>query len=1365
MRLYNQFFKGINSDTNVKFVGAESITCSQNILLFDEGENGVAVNIPGTKHVSGISGSQIRSIKTNGFRNGETVPGALLFVRKENGDSALYFFDQCEGECCELLTGLCFPEDMCISGFNYSEGDCHTVYWVDGKNELRKIEVSCDIEHSLKKICARPLDPIDCIELSGVREDGFLLGGSYQVAYRYYNKKDCYGSGFSNFTNPIHVASNCGDGKNQGACVNDPTNRSIVLSIPTAHGQECYDSVQLLIVKNNDGTKEIQTTGFLLDPVDFSNEYTYTGDASEVSQALSEVLIDKLAINGAEGIAVADNRAFYFNPLIQEFEGQPKITGASLVKRKLGERVVCPPVELCIKSTNTVPTQYLIEWDFVGEFDYASIRFYDQLFGEFFLTHTVTGQSGEETLGAGALTEIEIVVCKGDSITKLRVPFVFEEAEVKHTIELEQEYCVMNDEVESSNSKSYQREELRPFGLRYYDKYGNSCVFPLDLSEYSDSESWAYKFPELCDCPLFDSDGDLTSLGIKLSGITDHPEWAVRMDVVQRKRIRDIVYQVPHIPLVGVQGVNTPYQFEEGAFPCQDYDGEKDFAMPKIFRMGAARNLVRTNDNDVVNVPDPFLASLIKRYQYPSWEIQCTETGANEISDSIFVPAPEVVCGDNGESYRLEDTQGLQVEIAGAVVWNKQTLYEDIEDDFDEDERDPRQRLTKLCVNTYSACEPAQYSFNKEEVKQEEEICVRTQKIQPLAESGLEGDADYFSGSKLGNMNWYGCLNLLALQQYTNPSIRAIEECHFNPQAKNQPGLILSLDKKLKDLAAELQECPNIVDLTIDPLAYEDNPLVIAELQNNVYDEANERNVDNEIPFGECTNMNASYILNIKKGLGDDRYGDIGSTSTDWYTTGACVPIADSGELIDIEVFGGETFITKHRIKLHESTPKINFYKPIEQFIGEKQEDGSFDQNVMQSFALDAALVAMPAAKVGAYQRNIEILELYLESDINGELICNKPDKSLSSIDSDWICNYNAGYSATNELKLGATKPEVCKTNRNTYGWSDQRIRGLESTKYDDNEGFNCFRVNNTRAVDGQFGDIVDIQTLGNNDLYIFQQCKIRFEPLGIDLARDADGVQIALGTSEVIGNGGYYAGADIGVHSPRAIQKRDGRFFGVDAKRCKMWEFGTRFNGFRFTSDDKWDTKLREFIHTETKWGEEKIGKNDLWTHMDLRGDRLLIARRGKGMLVYNVKAGILETIIDKEIDDAFCMEKHTYFIKDGQIEEWYEGERGVLFGKQCESWVEFIVFGGIDRSMLKSIEINSQKKVDYIQVWAFNEDYEDCEQGSKKLSLQYRDHTQYNNVIRSSDGRRLYGECFKVRVYWTNKKKVKLHGVSTYL
>lgn len=1384
----NKFHKGLNSDTSLNEVSNSSLRDGLNISLTEPGKVGDLVNAKGTEMCAqffdgvGTDFRVLGQVSTRGNLDKNCVgtytayEGVVYFTYDSINKSNIFFFCISDKTLYLLAPNLViqqqndlnFDAKLTIDAISYEDRGCYYVRWVDNKNIVRKIEVKqggtgCLTYPNIDDLSVRPLAPLACPEFKEVLNNGALTAGSYQFSFRYYSKETCNESGWSTWTNAIPIIPDdnaCNNPDAWGGQVGQPTNKQIVLTIPISSLGQNYDSIQLLVARRIDGVTTAPTSGFLLNPNEdayAAGEVSYTGLENGVTVTLSDYVVDDLPVVAAKTITNKDERDFLGNVKIRSFEldnGDPSVvTKVQTIQRAVGN------------ANNE--SAYKCEEDNVRYKSYMRDEVYD--FGVFIYDEFRNGivcpidmtpfQSGQVEItsnGFISATSIGSYTFRVDDPTLFQVgDSVSYNGVVGVVIEVTSNALVIQGTIPGGATSG-------TISL-LYGQSGNQGT----------SRSW--KFPHRCQnqYSLFDENNNIMALGIRIEGLNNFPSWAKGFEIVRRKRIKDIVYQVPHIPTIGVMGGYLATGWGNTEIIDFDYDGELNYFTTKLFRLGAARNLYTL-------LPQELAPPDVGPLGYPQWQTQDSDSGEGEVSSLIFGVPPEYMYGPGDASFLTEAMDGGTVEVVDAIAY--QVDLKIIQADK---VTNPSEEVTDTFVATYGACSRENYFYNREGCIQEGGQDVFMKKIQDTtgfqnligqAETKIDYQLDLALGNNkitlpraamdseyYGNIQFYNNLLELALQQREHPAIKPKVDTLFSTTAKNQKGVLWQLNEKLEDFSRTMVQRRiehndnyfKLLDWTANPRVYEDDHLLenfdlpTTTPQNRDFPSRNYFAVADQGAVA-----GGAYILNVKKGLGDDRYGGKNEAS-EWISTGVCQILSESdlasNRSFNVDVFGGDVFITKHSIKVNETSPRIVITDPTDS-------------------ELQGGLAINSIPRVGVFERNIEIIDVYLESEINsayqkviGQYPAEDGDK-LTYYDNNWNYEYHPGYSVENDVKIYIGKQEFCKPVeqfKTGVVWSDRHVRGAESNALSNVEGFNRYRANNVWILDGKYGEVVKVDTLDDKALHVFQEDKIAFQPIGVDELRTLNGALVATGTSTVLGSGDFYLQRDVGTQHLPTIQKRDGLFYGVDASRQVVYAFGSRGREFRMIGWDKMDRDIRAFLANPIQ----------LKGHIDPVRERYILTTLN-GSFAYNMKYRFWETRFGG-INSAIGAFDTLLWESGGSIYRMHTGERHSFFGQNVDSEFEIVINDQADMTkVFQVIQVNANNRLKELQASIHDTDVEVDNPIQitpwMNLSKNPRNQNEYFvNVLRTilSNGvsKKLRGRVMKVRFRINNTNEVQVASVIT--
>jgi len=1300
MQKQNNFFRaGINKDTTNEAMSNMQLRSAKNVLLLQEGEQAALTNMGGTLLKEALLINPATDL--NILASVSTQNGIIYFTYDSVYGSQIKLYDLIS--IVEISHKLAFPPQGTIEAVYYSDSTGEYIIFTDNKNRIQRLNVT---ERRIERI--QPMVGNPCIEFVRVESTGNLQAGSYQFMHRGWNPDTCEYSTWGTITCAIPVTLEKGGGK-----IGEPTNKSIVLSIPDSG----YPQTQVLVIKNLDNN--LVTQGTLLQPVDYTTEFTYTGDESGVVVDLSDILVDDLPIKTAKTIVSKDNRLFAGNVKLQDyrFNAQPVVGSAYTIERA----VDYGNIEDATKYRSAMR----------GELYTYGVYYYDeQGIG-------VVCPLDLSPFNQNAV-RIENYATGNVSIISATTTDIFTSGVFR-----------IGDRIETSGVRA-NVIGINPGVIRVDEPFPfivNGVSIDLLLGQagnQGDSYAWKYPSRKNNQFTIFNEQGEITSLGLKIENLTNHPEWAVGFEIVVLERKKDIIYQMPHVPTIGVLGASTP-GLQQNTLPYYDNNQELDLITAKIHNFGVARNI---GHEFIGNDP----------YQFCRWYIQNGVDDYAEIPKAIWTQAPSYLYSVNGDSFAFADAQGYSIELVDAVALKQRKVFRGSSYPL------IGQGFLNQFVDVFEANTRQQYFYNREGYYVKGGNNVYGQSIKEavggVGNLRIEYQIDLARGHgkqvlpykpmsryPYQHIDIYANINELALQQREHPSVSANADYLFNPIAASQRGIIMGLNAVLPDFTSIFVERRNTQ-------GDDYFPLLNWTANTNIYDEASVGGVvvidtsstPHTINAGFADSVNdgdvacGAYILNIAKGLGDFRYGaSAEQVDGNWCRTGICKKVDNSTDSFDLEVFGGDTFITKHSIKVRNNKPYIVQYKVI-------------------ASEVDDANVGDNHTKVGVTDAGVEIIDVYLESPVNANFEKNVGQyPAEQGNDANYYTSlrdyyYHPAYSKLNCDKPLATKQGFCAETSDLSAsvvWSDIKIRGGVDTALNTVDGFRRFRTNNLWNLDQKYGQVNKIVTLEGRDLHIFQENKIAFQPIGVDQLQTIDGQLIATGTGEVLGRGEYYLQRDLGSQHLRTIVQRDGMIYGLDAARKIVFRFANRGASFEFLS---WNGMNEHYV--------SKIDANALESlyhaYIDSRYDRYVL-QIGDDAHAYNTKGQYWESEMPL-VDRGVAFDKRLFLNKGGFIYEAYEGSD--LFGEQMVSEFSFVVNPAINaQKVFEVLEFNCQGQPLEVRCQVDNQD-------TGWLPFSTARHGQYNvNRLRDFANRndldRLRGEAMLVSVRFV--EPVVFTGVRT--
>lgn len=453
-----------------------------------------------------------------------------------------------------------FYEGFEMDLYVYGDADDYYAYWVDNASPMRHIRLHVQNPSVLDNATAQlsplyianepdllyvqPLYPVNELELSSVEEDGALAAGSHYFWYRYYNSETGRYSTWSLPLGPVDIVPSP-----LGASINDTygglpgtiTNKSVVLKVDKNHFHHLYyDSIQVATSYSGGGAElQLRVTSpskawfFLLN---HASLFKITGTEEFEIMNIEEVQEPYAQILSGRTLEIANGRAYLGAPVYWDLE-------------------VPEPTDL---GAQTIRVPYSGPTDLLAGPQYS--------------------WNDEKGYGKGPLASIKAGYWRGEVYRFARSyvnKFGFWAAPKPFDFSGVQYQITAGADPNDQWSKNHSAGPDWKFCPR---DYRNGCIFSL-------SGEW------------------LDAFHLRFQGLDNHPSWAYGLAIFRLPRKADILGQAPVIPGAAFQGgalmqagadtlsagtYTTAFQTSPYGW---DYDGSEDFAGPKIIARGHAKNL------------------------------------------------------------------------------------------------------------------------------------------------------------------------------------------------------------------------------------------------------------------------------------------------------------------------------------------------------------------------------------------------------------------------------------------------------------------------------------------------------------------------------------------------------------------------------------------------------------------------------------------------------------------------------------------------------------------------------------------------------------------------------------------------------
>lgn len=1227
IKVTNKLNGGIDTDTTSEAIDNTKLRDASNIDVLTTGEYSKLTNIKGTTNILTYlpDTTDLPSLNVLGVFNVEiladytstnvyvTNKAIAIFTFDVTNKSQIFIVDLVRNEVIKLYPNpassadLDFPPEGTISASFTIERGVPEIYWDDNKNELRKLTIKYSTSPSfvfptLADISVRHKygGMIPTFESYGV--NGYTTAGTYQVAFRFYNTTKNTSSKWSLFTNPIPMTSAEGCfttlALGEGGQVGQIIQKSIIISIDfTNTSANLYDSIQLAVVKNVDGLTIPSNTVYITLP---SKEWYDAPSLIEYSDAigfespypLESIITEDASIKSAKAQLIKSNVLVRGNITYYNFNndrGSVDFDDAYTIKS---------PV--CYSTGNDAVNK---KSHFREEVYAYAIAYFDEFFN-FGLVQPLDFTKVYKMNAKRTLTVTSIETPSTSTYNQLTIV-------VSSTAGLE---C--GDYLRYQN-KAYQVCEVNS-GTSMLIKYRPDLVTTsngADLEvlygqEGNQMQGWSWKFPARSDNKFtIIQDYSAQGIGLKLKGVKNHPSWAKGFVVVRQDRIKNILFQSPHIPAIAAQGVPSqgigpityeptdPFNPAKFNYRNADYKGALDCVVPKIFGLGHAVNIASSYLNmffafyGVLNPYAKYYTAYYSIYsrqkkvftESPTAEIvgdtipytntatPLIDTFGAETPRALFVTPPDYVFNYNGLPVFNYDLKGNEkVNIVDAVALYRSPLkdeepYLDIANAYtaitsDQYYYSKNGYVTRTASNLKDYFVPLS-SFDADNSN----IIVNKEYSLVLGQTPQTIDNYIFNSDTFKNINIIGGTEQLSLQQGQSPTIPGTTNSFFNV-TPNQRAKLLLVNNPILDFTKALWDsivADDNIFPEVTPSLYSDKMYRTEHLKTNTGDVGEDHNGILKLILAPVKTVftdkgkigSASYILNITKGYPDNRYNKI---STNWKSTGAVHYLTESevenNTPIDIEVWGGDCFITDYQVKVNNNTPRISD-------IFETDADNAKDYKL----GTDTDYLTFDrSTKTGSFNNNVEIILLTIESEVNTGYLKNtdkiRYDKPTTYFSKPYLYQYNGSYSINNVLKAFVTKQQDIINNFNyqaRFVWSLTRLYEAENSAFVNTEGFDFFPVNNKKDLDEQYGGITSLVDFGDYLLYLIQESKVRKEPINRTITNIADNQTQILLSTEFIGNSGEYLVFSNGSQHMRTVKYFNGTCFMLDAKRRMLVAFG----------------------------------------------------------------------------------------------------------------------------------------------------------------------------------------------------------------
>lgn len=1342
------FSKGLHKDSDKKQQPQATMRDAVNMDLVESGDIRALKNLKGTAYLSNLWVSSnvtpppddanilgvyetFGEIDLDGDLVYDEKRCLVAFLYDSTNGGRIQLYDLEANASYTLKSGLDFPPEGTVDAFLWKEKEKNQIIFADHTNELRIIDLRYSTAKPLQsdaEISLRPYAPVDKISYVSVQTGGSLLAGTYQIGYRYFNTDTGKYTAWSLLTNPIPITPddypNTTD-KDEviGGVPGQQCSKSIEVSIAkTVNNSLGFDSIQLVVVKNVVGDTQKATIAYKLSPSKLfytsPSSILYDGSTEETEIALDEVVVEDAPLISAKTVAQKDNRLFAGNIKYQDFKydnGDPVFNNAKTIKQALGADAYKNEDDTVNYKGYWRDEVYRFgitymdkfgNWSPVEPFDFSDYKWdsQDTSFPSQIIVSTAYSAANDQT------TVRTFGLFAFNNLSKYDYIRVFVSG-------VEADFQIISVNTTGSDSIITVRGDASgaPNG---------STVRKLLGHAYNNGGSSDWRFPARSnhEFSILNTSDEVEAIGLRIEGIQNHPSWAKAFAIVRMPRRKNIIYQSPHIPIVAVQGVPSP------GYPVADWDyGEvigvtgfprdaRDTVYVKKHAFGAARNIYHKTGF----------------YSQPEYATQGASTNnENAYPNGMILIPPAFIYNFNGEpisTTTFDTSKQIKIVDAIALEFDRKVVNNTAGD------------LNNAFI--FKSLSDANYYYNRDGFISDSGSSLF---FEPLTNTAAftNGEAvelstvtsgDYFvlnhpfqitglplfpNNTQYQHITRYGALTDLSTQQGQDVSVSnsiSATIVNFGQPVENQRAVLLQSEDGILDFSYRYA-----YEYQVNSIDY--FPGTSAKPQSEIYDNTHLTvTASNPAPTGNFTlaygNSNgddykrggvdsvdgdiasAAYIVNVEAGLGDNRYGSDDTEQT-YIFTGVyqVLTTADiaNNTSFDIDIFGGDCFVTKTAIKVSNSNALPIRYNPDDTTLSNTLND---------------------VAKVGTYQNYVEILELYLESEVNAGYHAQRygyPYNDTTGIDNysqDYDYTYSRDYSKEAEAKnafsfdLGALEQDNFPAR---IIYSDQKV-------YNSNVfGFDRFRVNNVFDLEETYGGVTKLVTQDNGELFSLQEMAVRYIPVNKVQTQLQDGTTQFVGTSNVIGSSINYITRSNGTQHIRSVTENGGYVYFADARNREVYRM--RGANIERISDIGMYSYFRDQLTPS-------IPEKDLQAHFDFDRKEYILTKQNVLNIVFNERMGLWKTFIDTgetpiargvyAFGDVYWLntqvglnEVTNLYDLEYRVNQAYVGDRGQFFGVYNNSSVEVILNPDIEvAKTFDVITVNGINRFDNLDAETFYED-----------------------------------------------------------
>lgn len=847
-------------------------------------------------------------------------------------------------------------------------------------------------------------------------------------------------------------------------------------------------------------------------------------------------------------------------------------------------------------------------------------------------------------------------------------------------------------QADSSTKRGHFRNEVYRYAISYFDKWGNFS-FPktLDLSSVQDNQISTgidMKFPDRSFTAsgryytVLNASDQCISLGLQLTGITNHPTWAVGFVILRAKRKKNILFQTPLIPLSKVYGLGALQNYPAITFE-PPIGSPTSTAHPSATPMGPGA---------VLMPPNMAFGALVENGTQP-YVVQAS-SGAT----TTYIGEPSHLYFPVKFTHGLVFPPDSMYTKLSPFVFSGNETFLSIDTMLNKCYYTPFGGLPAGAVyNVYADdnCSMSFFTVSNNEFFNSFGAVNGSQRPGTFVITGNKFFDNLSVGTSLNGFNIFDSTKL------TTPTIQ------FGHAFNNQRGVVIEVNYNNNTGGIPVLNNPPSGSFSFPAGTVSFTPSNSGDNYSITKVEYGQSSagVITVDPYGNArTFANSFEIINVQSGLQDNRYGSA-DTQNEFFLTGTQVNfttaeqaiIAGGGSVVPktVNIWGGDCFVSYHTFKLSETAWTISNYGKVANptFNGtgaDLPETGAVSITRYGRVYIGNSSDNSPLHIPLFFKNHSQYITLPLESEYIGsvrdvdtpEVVTTQNNIPIYGAATEYKnrapmgYNYNINLTKQNDQKLfipvDKNIPIVTQYKARVL-YSDEKIyQSLIN-------GFDTFRQNNFFDYEERYGGLTKL-ALGGDNLYGIQQKAMFYIPINERVMETTDASQLAVRTSDFISEPLYLSTNKGCQHIQSVIQQ--GQFV-ICADQLNRQVYRIEGQQFEIISDKGMVSQMQAILTPD-------INENKLTSFYDILKDEYwLIHKDGTFCYIWNNDYKVWTSNITfphffgasdpSTIGGGIYQNNALYLINQNggnpRITTMYTGLPGELFGSFQVSSVTFVI------------------------------------------------------------------------------------------